>query len=186
VNWAGRLARKLYDIHNVTGIYPFIFSLIFALTTLEFAFPDATKRFVYALTGAKPDVAVKVKRPSPDARALPVDELVAAADRAIDGRIRRVSFPRTAQDPIAIRKEWDDWNISRNRAMVYVDPYTAKVVSIDDSRQADLGHKIIQWCIPLHFGIWGGLATRVLYVLLGLIPLVAFITGFWHWRLRGR
>lgn len=186
INWRGRLARKLYDIHNVSGIYPLVFSLIFALTTLEFAFPDATKKFVYALTGDTPEPVFKVKPPSPEARPLPIDDLVAAADRAIDGRIRRVSFPRTANDALQVRKEWDDWNLTRNRAMIYVDPYTGRVLGIDDSRQTGLGRKIIQYCIPLHFGIWGGLATRVLYVILGLVPLVAFVTGFWHWRLRQR
>jgi len=42
----------------------------------------------------------------------------------------------------------------------------------------------MQWAYPLHFGLWGGLATRVLYVLLGLLPAVGFVTGFWRWRLR--
>ena len=44
----------------------------------------------------------------------------------------------------------------------------------------------MQWAIPLHFGIWGGLATRILYVVLGLLPAVGFVTGIWRWRLRKR
>ena len=44
----------------------------------------------------------------------------------------------------------------------------------------------MQWIYPIHFGLWGGMTTRVLYVPLGLAPLVGFVTGFWWWRLRRR
>ncbi len=116
---------------------------------------------------------------------MPLDELVAAADAAIDGRILRVSFPPTPADPLMVRKEWDDWNQTRNHAMVTVDPYTGRVLDVYDSRQhAAPGRLIAQWAIPLHFGIWGGLPTRILYILLGLTPAVALVTGFWRWRLR--
>jgi uncharacterized iron-regulated membrane protein len=35
----------------------------------------------------------------------------------------------------------------------------------------------------VHFGLWGGLATRILYVFLGFARLVGLVTGFWRWRL---
>jgi uncharacterized iron-regulated membrane protein len=175
------LKKLLYDIHNVAGIYPLAFSLIFTLTTVEFIFPDATKKFVYALTGEQPDPKITVK---PSARPLPLDTLVQIADQALDGQIRRVSFPSNPNSPLQVRKEWADWNVNRNHAMISVDPYRGQVLHIADTRNAGLGRKIIQYCIPLHYGIWGGIPMRILYVFLGLIPTVAFITGFWHWRLR--
>jgi uncharacterized iron-regulated membrane protein len=83
-----------------------------------------------------------------------------------------------------MRKEWEDWNVNRNHASLSIDPYEAKVLHIADTRNAGIGRKIIQYCIPLHYGIWGGIPVRIVYVFLGLVPLVAFVTGFWHWRLR--
>ena len=192
--WKGRLSvradagksRLLYDLHNVVGIYPFVFFLIFTLTTLVFAFPDASRRVLYALTGSPPDPVFRL-HPEPGAERLPLDELVAAADEAIDGRILRVSFPQTPDAPLRVRKEWDDWNRTRNRAMITVDPYSGEVLDVYDSRRHEsLGRLLVQWAIPLHFGIWGGLATRILYVVLGLLPAVAFVTGIWRWRLRKR
>jgi uncharacterized iron-regulated membrane protein len=86
-----------------------------------------------------------------------------------------------------VRKEWEDWNQTRNHAMVTVDPYTGRVLDVYDSRQhGSIGRLIMQWTYPIHFGLWGGLATRILYVFLGLAPLVGFVTGFWRWRLRRR
>ena len=89
--------------------------------------------------------------------------------------------------PLVVRKGWDDWNRTRNRASITVDPYTARVLDVYDSRKHESpGRSLVQWAIPLHFGIWGGMPTRVLYVVLGFIPVVAFVTGFWRWRLRRR
>lgn len=177
-------SRALFDVHNAVGIYTLVFTLLFAVTTFAFAFPEPTKRVVYALTGTEPDPVFRLTPPA-GAVALPLDRLVAAADAAIDGRILRVSFPQTPSDPLMVRKEWDDWNQTRNHAMIAVDPYTAAVLDVYDSRQhASIGRLIMQWAYPVHFGLWGGLWTRVLYVFLGLAPAVAFVTGFWHWRRR--
>jgi len=174
------MKKLLYDVHNAAGIYPLIFSLIFTLTTVEFIFPDATKNFVYALTGEAKDPVMKVEA---SGSKLPLDQLVAAADAAVDGQIRRVSFPLASSAPLTVRKEWDDWNVNRNHASVAVDPYTGRAMVLYDTRQGGIGRKIIQYCVPLHYGIWGGIPMRILYVFLGLVPLLAFITGFWHWRI---
>jgi len=175
------LKKLLYDVHNMAGIYPLAFSLIFTLTTLEFVFPDATKGFVYAVTREKAEPTFKI---TPQGKAQSLDSLVDAANGAIAGEIRRVSFPASPTAPLTMRKEWEDWNVNRNHAAVTIDPYSGKVLHVADTRNAGIGRKIIQYCIPLHYGIWGGVPVRILYVFLGLIPLVAFVTGFWHWRLR--
>ena len=177
-------SRLLFDLHNAFGIYPILFSLIFTLTTLVFAFPIASKSVLYALTGTPADPVFQLNPPA-NAQPLPIDELIAAADAAIDGRILRVSFPQAPESPLMVRKEWDDWNQTRNHAMVTVDPYTANVLDVYDSRNHQSpGRLIAQWALPLHFGIWGGLPIRILYVLLGFVPAVALVTGFWRWRLR--
>src|SRR5271155_1883619 len=37
---------------------------------------------------------------------------------------------------------------------------------------------------PLHYGTFGGMFTRVLWIFLGLTPAVLFVTGFVIWRQR--
>lgn len=177
-------SRLLYDLHNVVGVYPLVFSLLFTITAMIFAFPEPAKRVVYGLTGTAPDPVLHVTVP-PGATPQSVDALVTAADAAIEGRILRVSFPLSPTSPLMVRKEWEDWNRTRNHAMIAVDPYTGRVIDVYDSREASsIGRLLIQWAYPIHFGLWGGLTVKMLYVLLGLAPLVAFVTGFWRWRLR--
>jgi uncharacterized iron-regulated membrane protein len=178
------LPRTLYDLHNAAGVYPFVFSLLFAITAVEFAFPEPFRNAVYGLTGTP--VEAKLTVAVPGQHRLPVDVLVHTADQVLAGRIRRVSFPGTREAPLMVRKEWDDWNRTRNHANIAVDPFAGRVISIEDTRNAPMARKLILWCIPVHFGIWGGLATRLAYVFFGLAWVAAFLTGFWHWLLRRR
>ncbi|MEH1835236.1 MAG: PepSY-associated TM helix domain-containing protein [Nostoc sp.] len=38
--------------------------------------------------------------------------------------------------------------------------------------------------VPLHFGTFWGLPSRIFYIFVGLAPLILFITGFVIWRYR--
>ncbi|MEH2423610.1 MAG: PepSY-associated TM helix domain-containing protein [Nostoc sp.] len=45
---------------------------------------------------------------------------------------------------------------------------------------------MLNFFTPLHYGTFGGLPTRILYVFVGLTPLILFITGFVMWQYRKR
>lgn len=46
------------------------------------------------------------------------------------------------------------------------------------------GEAVLQWFVKMHFGRFGGLEIRVLWVVLGLLPAVLFATGFFMWWTR--
>lgn len=48
------------------------------------------------------------------------------------------------------------------------------------------GDRILNAFAPMHYGTFGGLPTRILYVFVGLSPTVLFITGLTMYRLRRR
>ena len=168
----------VHDTHNVTGFYPLLLMLMFTATALVFAFKQPMETFVYTLTGVTKDAPVE---PTSTGTHLPIDTLVTIADSAIDGRIQRVNFPQKSGKPLVVRKEWDNWNQTRDRVEISLDPVTGKILKIDDSRTWPLGKKVIQLAIPLHFGLIGGLPTRILWVLLGLVPVILTVTGFLQW-----
>lgn len=173
----------VHDLHNVLGAYPLAFMLVFTLTAVIFAFKEPSERFIYRLTGVRKQRPVKVAAAG---GVLPLDQLVAAADRAADGRLQRVNLPKRSSDPLVIRKEWDNWNQTRDRVEISVDPHTGAILRVDDSRTWPAGRKIIQLAIPIHFGLIGGLATRVVWVVLGLAPVGLAITGAIQWWTRKR
>ncbi|MEH2286250.1 PepSY-associated TM helix domain-containing protein [Nostoc sp.] len=69
---------------------------------------------------------------------------------------------------------------------VYLNQYSGKVLRVDNALKPSLGDRILNSFTPLHFGTFGGLPTRILYVFVGLAPLILFITGFVMWQYRKR
>jgi uncharacterized iron-regulated membrane protein len=67
---------------------------------------------------------------------------------------------------------------------VILDAYSGQVLRVNDSRRAALGDRILNSFGPLHFGTFGGLWTRWLYVLVGLSPIALFWTGVRMWQHR--
>ncbi|MBW4638302.1 MAG: PepSY domain-containing protein [Gloeocapsa sp. UFS-A4-WI-NPMV-4B04] len=59
-------------------------------------------------------------------------------------------------------------------------------MQVEDGRSQGLGDRVLVSFTPLHFGTFGGLPTCILYVFVGLAPLILFITGFVMWRHRYR
>jgi uncharacterized iron-regulated membrane protein len=67
---------------------------------------------------------------------------------------------------------------------VYLDQYSGEVLQIQDSRTAKLGDRVINSFAPMHYGTFGGIWTRILYVFVGLAPTALLVTGFIMWRYR--
>ncbi len=171
------------DVHNAAGAWTVPLMLMFTFTAFVFAFKDLSETVVYGLTGVRKESKVKANG---NGTMLPIDRLVAIADEAVDGRVQRVNFPKKIGEPLVVRKEWDNWNQTRDRVEISVDPVTGAVLRIDDSRRWPLGRKLIQWAIPLHFGLVGGLPTRILWVLLGLVPPLLGWTGWLQYRKKAK
>jgi uncharacterized iron-regulated membrane protein len=69
--------------------------------------------------------------------------------------------------------------------LAFPQPFTAFIDFIDppldidiEPRQLDIA---LQWLTRLHFGRYFGVTIKVLYVILGLIPAVLFVTGAIVW-----
>ncbi|MBW4568623.1 MAG: PepSY domain-containing protein [Tolypothrix carrinoi HA7290-LM1] len=68
----------------------------------------------------------------------------------------------------------------------YLDQFTGIVLRIQDGLNPTRAEVVLNSFSPLHYGTFGGLPTRILYVFVGLAPLILFITGFVMWRYRYR
>ena len=67
-----------------------------------------------------------------------------------------------------------------------MDPSTGRVLAVENGATAPRGARLYSILYPLHIGVLGGTATRLLAVAVGLsLPLLA-ITGVLVWRQRGR
>ena len=65
-----------------------------------------------------------------------------------------------------------------NSETVYLDPYRGQIVT---SAARDESFNVRSWTRLLHLGEFGGVLSKLLYTLTGLMPLGLFVTGVWMW-----
>ena len=174
--------RKLWDWHNLAGFFSSALLLAVSLSGAYFSFPAAYRQIVARLTGTAAELpALRVAPVAPDGWR-PLDTLVRAAQDAIpDGTPTMVNFPITPRDPLTVRlkRPGDMHRIGYN--YVVLDPQSARVLRVECFREQPLGVRVIRFMVPLHYGTFGGTATRILYILLGLVPPLLFVTGCVMW-----
>lgn len=172
------LRRTLYDLHNALGFWTLAILFVVTFTGVGLVFNQAFQTFVFAKTGTTrrpaPKIVPQGERRSPEA-------LFQTALAAVpDGKPIFITVPTAPAQPFQAM-------FQRRGAgffpyvTVKIDPYRGEIVDLDDDANATFGRKIMRQVAVLHFGFWGGMTTKVIYVLLGLAPAVLYVTGVYMW-----
>jgi len=190
-SWAKALAfkrdaapiRRLRDLHKLTGLASAGLLSLLVATGVLLALDD-----VKAWMLSPPQVPAPRSIDDGGGRAVTIAAALAAARRAVpDGRLAFIDVSDAGDAPIRVRVELPgDPHRRFPASFVFVDRSSGRVLAVHDGRQGGVGTQIAIWMRSIHDGSIGGLATRVLAVLLGLVPLVLFVTGLLHWRRRVR
>jgi uncharacterized iron-regulated membrane protein len=182
IKWDGRTKRKNYDIHKVVGIIALIGLAFTGFTGFIWNFYEQTEPAIYALTFTpKPPEAKSIvtgKAP------LAISEIVQQAIATIpEAKPSFISVPIKPDEVFTVyMKQPQDAQYFANK--VDIDRYSGEVLHVINSKTAKLGDRILNSTVPLHYGTFGGLPTRILYVFVGLAPTILFITGLTMYRLR--
>lgn len=186
---AGR-PRLTYDLHRAGGLYSSAVLLVIALTGVTMAFYGTVTPAVYRLTSSSPHPPEpkSVAVPSSPRKPLSADEAVAAARAHVPGTdVYRLYPPKSPDAPYRVFLVPDHDRQKRlEETRLVIDPYTGAVLSEDGPRTHSAGDKVLRWLLPLHFGTFGGTATRVVYLVASLSPVLLAATGFLVWRKRAR
>jgi len=181
----GTRERHIHDIHRLMGIGASALLIPIIVTAVMMSLPKQTR----PLLGALSPIAHADKPRStvlPGRERLPIDSALAIARRAVpDGEMRWVGVPHMATAPYTIRF-WKPGGLSHRfpKNTIWIDQYSGRVLGVRDERGSSPSDRILAWLYPLHSGQAFGLFGRSVVVLLGLVPLALFITGFLRWRAR--
>ena len=174
------LRTAMGDFHRLAGLWSLWFVLLMILTGLwymaeEMAFP------------APPAPSAKVEPASESVLAL-ADRLgvtVAAAKAANpDLRLERILFPTEKSGAFVLHGQ-DDAILVRPRAnAIWIEAETGQVLLVNDGRDLNLHQRISEAADPLHFGTWGGLATKLIWFVFGLALTGLSVSGVAIYALR--
>lgn len=182
--------RRLYDLHNVMGIYLYSVLLVTtvtgALMVKNHLQRDGLPKVMAELRGVEEAPGAKnAEKPRdgdedspkivPSGKRLSNDALLDKARVAAAGAaIVRVSLPRKLGEPFtADYAVGAGFNTGRT---LHLDPYSGKV--LPSKTPVVETNNVIR---GLHLGDFGGVLVKIIYTLTGLMPLVLFVTGFWLW-----
>lgn len=183
--------RQNYDWHNVLGFYSAPVVTLLALTGFCITFSPLVIALLFVLNGQSPQgVGSLLGAKSTYAegvRTLPLEDIVAATQKAMPGvRIAGVAFPADSTGSYRLDVIGEGLPKSGKREMLILDQYSGKVLLNSRSDFPNSGNAYLSWLTPIHYGSFGGMPTKILALLGGLMPLVLFVTGFIIWWPRFR
>jgi uncharacterized iron-regulated membrane protein len=177
--------RRLRDLHKLAGLGGLVLLLLLTATGVMLALPDE-KNWLLARTVSPIDPTPAVRLPPSGTPPLPLATLLAAAHRALpEAKLVWIEIPGAPDAPIRLRvRVPGDPSPRFPRSYLHVDRHSAKVLAIVDYRRGSAATTINTWLHPLHDAAIGGLPTRILVVLVGLLPGFLLLTGLLRWRRR--
>lgn len=165
----GDVRRLSGDLHRLGGLWSLWFVALIAATGLWYLVESLGGR------AAVPRLAtIEAAATVPTGAAL--DRLVAAAARVrptLD--VREIRF--TERSGVVLLGQDRAWLVRDRANAVAIDPATVTVRTLLDGRDLDLHQRISEMADPLHFGTFGGLATKILWFVFGAILTGMSITG---------
>ncbi|WP_420145419.1 PepSY-associated TM helix domain-containing protein [Sphingobium sp.] len=177
--------RRLHDIHKLTGLWSLILLILFAATGFMLALPRESN-WVLERTIAPVDSAPAPVSSARGGTPISIATALANGHHAMpDARLAWIEMPGSGSGVIRLRVQVPgDPSRRFPHSYIHIDPYSGAVIGMVDARRATASTMINNWLHPLHDASVGGLATRILAFLVGLVPAALFITGLLRWRER--
>ena len=179
-------ARAFWSsVHRAAGVWTLLLTVVFAVTGIwylvERAAADAGApigRVEVLASNASVEVAPGVARRDLDSCLDRARQVFPTFD------VRSVFFPRRATGAVTLYGQAAAWLVRGTANYVIVDPYSGAVLGRQDAADLPLGSRLIQTADPLHFGTFGGLTTKLLWFVAGLVISASVLAGVRIWHLR--
>lgn len=179
--------RLNYDLHKVFGIYPAVVLLMLLFTGAYLSFHGSFPKQVNALIGVlssittAPDFSNHISRVDRDP--LNMDKVLEIANSAIpDGKIDFILLSNSGNGVLKVFKYGTNEHLqSTTRWMIAIDRYSGDVLYTTYGKRKTAGDIFDEWQLSLHSGKAFGLFGRVVVFIVGLVPLVLYVTGGLRW-----
>jgi uncharacterized iron-regulated membrane protein len=175
-----RWKRQNYDLHKLGGLVSSLLLVLVAVTGSYYSFPKAYEDFLEKVTGTPAKIATP--RVAAVKQWASLDLALEAARKAVPGGTPTLF--RLAAKPTEVHSLHHilpgDWRTQGDH-VAYVNPQTAEVVRVTYHQDVPLGARLQRDIYGLHFGTFGGDVSRVIWILLGVTPVVLFVTGVLMW-----
>jgi len=186
VKFSGSFKRQNYDWHNVLGFYTAPVVIVLSLTGFLISFSVLFIPLLFLLNGESPKGVASLLNAQSTIQKnnIPIDManvLKIASLQMPEAEVRGVAMPANKQGSYRLDLMKDGFPSSGQRQMLSLDQYSGKVLLNSNKDFPEVGLAYLSWLTPLHYGSFGGMPTKIIALIGGLIPLILCITGFIIW-----
>ncbi len=172
------------SLHRLVGVWSVPFTLLFSVTGIWYFVERANVGGVSDIANTQ---APQLEYPVADSaafaqihRTIDYDQAVIVAQKEITGlTVKDILPPANPQSALYLTGESNE-PLVRNRAnRVYLHPITFEVLKVQQANALPTVTWLNDIADPIHFGNWGGFATKVIWFLFGLGISSLVLTGIW-------
>jgi uncharacterized iron-regulated membrane protein len=175
----GSTLRFNFELHRISGLWAYCFLAVISFTGIGLAYPETFRQAVQSLTGTP--ATLRAPKGIKEESLLSFDEYLRIGRSAIaDGVATELRLPEQGKGPVDLRLSRSG-DLAAGGNHVYLNPATAAVISIDRVADRPVGARFLAALSPIHYGEFGGIAIKIAWALLGLTPVLLFVTGLIAW-----
>ncbi|WP_332770858.1 PepSY-associated TM helix domain-containing protein [Phenylobacterium sp.] len=167
--------------HRAVGLWLAPMGLLAALTGALIVWSPQLERAVGATLPPPPGCAAP---PASGGRVAPAIAEQAARRIYPDGMVAVVTLPRDGSCYAVRLKRPGEWRRVYGTTIVYVDAASGLALKGRDALAAPTPVRMVMGLYPLHAGEWGGVATRVLALVVGIWLCATIVLGVTLWLKR--
>jgi uncharacterized iron-regulated membrane protein len=184
VKLKGKADPRWRTLHRSAGTIAAVFLIVSATTGALMIWKDELRVALSPITPAPgkptPKVAEQAGRPR-----MTLDALVAAAQREYATPLRQIRFSSGGR-AVAVYLDGDrSWRADGTN-QIYYNVYDGSEVGRYVAGEMPAASEGIDWVYTVHTGLWGGTATRLLQLVVGIALIGLSLTGPWLWWSRTR
>lgn len=168
----GRARQYTGDLHRLGGLWSLWFVALIGLTGLWY--------FIEVMGGNAPNLqAPKIASAAvATLDAASVDRFALTAKTAFPSLdVRELRLPQKPGQPIGFLGQADATLVRDRANAVWIDPADGTIVKVQHGNTLSAHQRISEMADPLHFGTWGGMATKLLWFVAGLLLTGLAVTG---------
>lgn len=186
VKFDGSFKRQNYDWHNVIGFYSAPVVALLSLTGFCMTFTVLVIPILFIMGGQTPQKISGLTQLKStfvqEGEALSPDAVVSIGKKVLpESKVEFLFLPRDSVGTYSLTMR-SGYVAEEGRVEVLtIDQYSGEVLLNSTTDFPNSGHAYLSWLKPIHYGSFGGLPTKILALLGGLVPLVLFVTGFIIW-----
>ncbi len=180
--------RTSYELHRAAGLISAVLLLVVAGTGFFMGLPQLGRQWVASVANVPADARAAALAPlAAGEPELGWDGAAAKARALAPADATLVMLRRDAARGLyqARLRRADDWQ-PVGTLRLFIDMRSGERVSVADPLSGTAGQRFLALMFPLHSGSLFGLPSRILTAVLGLLPLLFFVTGLVIWISRRR